>query len=145
MCGFKTVNQFENMITFIKTFWNPAYFLSELKFDIETFSKNLKISKQNSLLEYINIPLEKFGELSIDKTKFNFKDNFNRNTTSLFTEYSIFRPFLEFLLGTNSSDENRKLFISRVAGSAYYTGEITIKLSNSTAVEMRRPFTPLKI
>jgi len=144
MCGFQKMIQFQNMHNFIHNFWSPAYFVSELKFDIETFSKRIKISKQYLRFDgentNANIPLESFGELSIDKTKFNFKENFNRNTTNLFTKYSILRPFLEFLLGTNSSDENRKLFISSVAGSAYYTGKITIKLSHFTAEVMRKPF-----
>lgn len=45
---------------------------------------------------------------------------------------------LQFILGSESTDENRKIFIKNVSGSIYYPGELTIKLSTANAEEMKK-------
>jgi WD40 repeat protein len=148
--GFTDWNQFDNMFLFIQNFWDIDSFTSEeLKFDIESFSKRLKIKKefprQNEFSNHliIEIPLDKFGKLSSDNSKFVFKDNFNGNITELFTEYSSLRPLLELILGPESNDENRKIFIKAITGSAYYQGNFYILLSSSNSNDTKRLFKPV--
>ena len=115
------------MQLFIQQFWNPEYFTLEIKFDIESFIKRLKIIFNDKIL-----PLGTFGKLSEDKRKFIFKQ-INRFTNNIFTEYVFLLPFLEYTLGEKSTDEKRQKTIAFIAGSSYYPGELEIILSGSTA------------
>ena len=132
-CGFSSWEQVQNMYLFIQQFWNPENFSSELKFDIESFSKNLKILKQNNDDNYTEIPLDKFVKLSKNNSmKFDF-NNLNNKILTIYSDYSFFRPFLNYILGPKSTDEIRKLFVNYVAGTIYYPGELKLVLSHQTA------------
>jgi hypothetical protein len=121
------------MHLFIKKFWNPKNFSSELKFDIESFSKKLKILKENSYDNSTEIPLDKFVKLSKNNSmQFDF-NNLNNNISKIYADYSLFRPFLNYILGPESTDEIRKLFVRFVAGTIYYPGELILVLSHQTA------------
>lgn len=61
VCGFTTWEQFEKMKLFIQQ-RKSEYFTSELIFDIESFSKRLKITYNLK-----NLPFGTFGKLSEDK------------------------------------------------------------------------------
>ena len=74
-CGFSSWEQVQNMQLFIQEFWNPEKFSSELKFDIESFSKKLKIFKEKSYNNSTEIPLDKFVKLSINNSmQFDFNN-----------------------------------------------------------------------
>lgn len=138
--GFKTWEQLDKMFIFIQNFWEKEsdIFTSNLKYDIESFIERLNIFQEkivknsngdnNSKIEKILIPIKSFGELSFDKKKFIFKKEFDQEFTKLFTEYSLFLSMLQFILGPESNDTNRKLFISYVTGSSYYQGDLEIVL-----------------
>ena len=126
VCGFTTWEQFEKMKLFIQQ-RKSEYFTSELKFDIESFSKRLKITHN-----FKNLPLETFGKLSEDKKKFVFKP-INYVTNQIFTEYVFLLPFLNYMLGPESTDEIRKKTIAYIAGSSYYPGELKLHLSSQSA------------
>jgi hypothetical protein len=115
------------MYSFIQQFWDPEYFTSELKFDIESFVKKLKLN-----INAKNLPLETFGKLSEDKKKFVFKP-INYVTNQIFTEYVFLLPFLNYMLGPESTDEIRKKTIAYIAGSSYYPGELKLHLSSQSA------------
>jgi WD40 repeat protein len=132
-CGFSSWEQVQNMYLFIKKFWKPENFSSELKFDIESFSKKIKIFKENNYNDIIEISLDKFIKLSINNSmQFNF-NNLNSNISKIYSEYTFFRPFLNYILGPESTDESRKLFVNYVAGTIYYPGELYLILSHQFA------------
>ena len=127
-CGFTTWEQLQNMYIFIQNFWleESNIFSCELKFDIENICKRLRIKREiNEYDPQADIPLERFGILSLDKKQFDFIPVENSNTNN----YPFLIPFLNFILGPESTDENRKLFIIYVAGSVSYPGELKIVLS----------------
>jgi hypothetical protein len=126
-CGFTTWEQLNNMYSFIQQFWDPEYFTSELKFDIESFVKKLKLNINEK-----NLPLEVFGELSEDKKNFVFK-KINYITNIIFTKYVFLLPFLNYIIGPESTDEIRKKTIAYIAGSSYYPGELKLNLSHQSA------------
>jgi WD40 repeat protein len=132
-CGFSSWEQVQKMHLFIKIFWNPKNFSSELKFDIESFSKKLKILKENSYDSSKQIPLDKFVKLSKNNSmQFDF-NNLNSNISKIYADYSLFRPFLNYILGPESTDEIRKLFVRYVSGTIYYPGELILVLSHQFA------------
>jgi len=132
-CGFSSWEQVQNMQLFIQKFWDPEKFSSELKFDIESFSKKLKIIKENSYDDKIKIPLDKFVKLSTNNSmQFDF-NNLNSNISNIYADYKLFRPFLNYILGPESTDEIRKLFVNYVAGTIYYPGKLKLVLSHQFA------------
>jgi WD40 repeat protein len=141
-CGFITWKQLKNMNEFIKKENLKEIFMNELKFDIESFSKKLKIEKEDSSYNITEIPLDKFGKLSVDKSNFVFNDQYNSNISNFFYDYFYLYPLLQFILGQKSTEENRKIFTTATTGSAYYPGNVTIRLSNSAATGINRPFKP---
>jgi hypothetical protein len=126
-CGFTTWEQLNNMYIFIQQFWDPEYFTSELKFDIESFVKRLKLNINSK-----NLPLEVFGELSEDKKYFVFK-KINYITGIIFTKYVFLLPFLNYMIGPGSTDQIRQKTIAYIAGSSYYPGELKLSLLHETA------------
>ena len=133
--GFESWVQYQNMSTFIKTFWNDSnklryhnkgrnvevlLFSCELKYDIESFKTRLQIKKeyQEQFFNLDNIP------------------------ESLYGEYSALRPLLEYILNpAEAADINRRKFVKYVAGTEYtlcrilislQTIEIPFKMSNRT-------------
>jgi len=118
--GFTTWKQFENMYYFIKEIvaLHIKDFSFKLDFDLESFLNKIKIKK-----EYEGeIPLTNFGELSDDKTKFQFKES------DIYAEYEYFRPFLDYIIGPKSNDLRRAMCIAYVTGSSYYPGSFTFVL-----------------
>lgn len=150
-CGFETWEQLDYMSRFIKKFWNPKTFTAELKFDIESFVEKLLIEQIKldgyeqtnnghiiPKLKVITIPLERFGKLSEDRKEFVFNESFNQSEIDLFAEYSLFKPFLHFILGLD--DENRKIFIRSISGSEYYPGNLTIRLTLTQSSETLKKY-----
>ena len=112
---------------------DPKKFSSELKFDIESFSKKIKIFKENSYDNYTEYSLDKFVKLSKNNSmQFDF-NNLNNSIFPIYDEYNFFRPFLNYILGPESTDEIRKLFVHYVSGTIYYPGELKLVLSHQFA------------
>jgi uncharacterized protein YjbI with pentapeptide repeats len=125
VCGFKDWKQFYNMSSFIKQFWKDQTFTSKLDFDLESFIKKIRIRKVSEG----EIPLSIFGELSSDKTTFQFKES------PIYGEYEYFRPFLDYILGPESTDKRRAMCIAYVTGSSYYTGSFKFVLQSVSDIK----------
>lgn len=144
-CGFTNMKQFINMFNFIKCFYNiqPEYCFIDcvLKFDVETFIKRIKLYKMikiNSFDECTEelIPLEQYVRLSQNNDSVLILNRAN----DIIMNYPYLIPFLNFILGPESSDDDRKLFVVYVSGSSLYTGELKIYLSYKTRVKAGREF-----
>jgi WD40 repeat protein len=142
--GFTNMEQFNKMAQFIRKFYyrRKSFITCVLKFDIETILKRIKLFKKikiNDLGDYHKepIPLEQYIRLSQNK-----QNLFNDITIyNIVKNYPYLIPFLNFILGPESSDDDRKLFIQRLSGSSSYTGELIIYLSYLSHIEARRlPF-----
>ena len=143
--GFTNMIQFTNMFNFIKGFYNisqkDCFITCELKFDVKTFIKRIKLYKMikiNKLDDYIEEPvsLEQYVRLS----KNNESVLILNRADDIIMNYPYLIPFLNFILGPESSDDDRKLFVVYVSGSSSYTGELKIYLSYKTHVQSGRPF-----
>jgi hypothetical protein len=100
---------------------------------LKVFQKNCKGVKENSYDNYTEIPLDKFVKLSKNNSmQFDF-NNLNSNISKIYVDYSFFRPFLNYILGPESTDEIRKLFVKYVTGTIYYPGELELVLSHQFA------------
>jgi uncharacterized protein YjbI with pentapeptide repeats len=115
--------QYENMALFIKTFWNIRnqnklrhqnrgkevtldLFTCELKFDIESFKRRIKILRDN-------------GEI-LDLSK--------RNSFPV-REYPALGPLLDYILDPNEeADINRRKFVKFVCGTEYDASQILVIL-----------------
>lgn len=140
--GFINMEQFNKMTEFIREFYHiPDSFITcELMFDLQTFVKRIKIFKKVKINDFENfqpVPLERYVQLSKNTSKCNIKNNSN----NIIDSYPYLIPFLNFILGPESSDDNRKLFVIYVSGSLSYTGELKILLSHISNIEAgNRPF-----
>jgi uncharacterized protein YjbI with pentapeptide repeats len=125
--GFTTWKQFENMLDFYKNIIekNKQYFSFKLDFDLESFIKKIRIRKVSEG----EIPLSIFGELSSDKTTFQFKES------PIYGEYEYFHPFLDYILGPESTDKRREMCIAYVTGSSYYPGSFTFVLQSLSDIK----------
>ncbi len=119
--GFVSWKQYENMKTFITTFWDDSIklkyhnkgknvevplFSCELKYDIESFKKRLQIKK-----EYTS------NLLNLDEVK------------SFYEEYPALHPLLDYILDSGKNgDANRRKFVKYVAGTEYTFCTILILL-----------------
>jgi len=143
-CGFTNIQQFINMSNFITVFYNiPKSFITcVLKFDIETIVKRIKLFKKikiNEFEDYIeeSIPLEQYVRLS----KNNKSVLILNRADDIIMNYPYLIPFLNFIFGPESSDDDRKLFVRYISGTSSYTGELKIYLSYKTHVNAGRlPF-----
>jgi WD40 repeat protein len=143
VCGFTNWKQFENMHRFIIDYYIrfEQLFSSELKFDIESFLQKLNIKRTiDEFSPPINIPLSNFGRLSPNKKEFIFNDLKNNANSN---NYTYLIQFLKLLLGPQSTDIDRKIFIGYITGSIYYPGELYIELSYISKEQMNNnPFNP---
>jgi WD40 repeat protein len=137
-CGFTNIKQFINMSNFITVFYNiPNRFITcKLKFDRETFVKRIKLFKKIKKDNFDNyteepIPLEQYVRLSQNNQSILILNRAN----DIIMNYPYLIPFLNFIFGPESSDDDRKLFVLYVSGSSSYTGELNIYLSYITHVK----------
>jgi hypothetical protein len=112
------------MALFIKQFWNTSndnkitvtknkrqvildLFASNIKFDIESFIKRIKIiTAERTDINLTSIPPQ------------------------LVQEYLALQPLLDYILNpSEEADENRRTFTKYVAGTEYYPGELRIILT----------------
>lgn len=138
--GFTNMQQFIHMFNFINFFYNispeDSFITCVLKFDIETILKRIKLFKKIKINDFGDyhkepIPLEQYVRLSQNK-----QNLFNDITIyNIVKNYPYLIPFLNFILGPESSDDDRKLFIQRLSGSSSYTGELIIYLSYLSHIE----------
>jgi uncharacterized protein YjbI with pentapeptide repeats len=143
-CGFTNIQQFINMSDFIDDFYNISpkdrFITCELKFDIETILKRIKLFKKiyvNPVDYYLEpIPLEQYVRFSQNNESVSIINNSN----AIITTYPYLIPFLNFIFGPESLDDDRKLFVVYVSGSSSYTGELKIYLSSLTHVKAGRPY-----
>jgi len=140
--GFTNMEQFNKMAQFIRKFYyrRKSFITCKLKFDVETIIKRIKLYKMikiNNFDEYTEelIPLEQYVRLSQNKSVLIL----NR-ADDVIMNYPYLIPFLNFILGPESSDDDRKLFVIYVSGSSSYTGELKIYLSYITRVKAGREF-----
>lgn len=136
------MEQFNKMAQFIRKFYyrRKSFITCKLKFDVETIIKRIKLYKMikiNNFDEYTEelIPLEQYVRLSQNKSVLIL----NR-ADDVIMNYPYLIPFLNFILGPESSDDDRKLFVIYVSGSSSYTGELKIYLSYITRVKAGREF-----
>lgn len=113
--GFNSWEQYINMYLFIQRFWiranNSGLFTCALKFDKESVKSRIKLKN------------EKEQQIILQ--------NQNQNTiTRLYHEYPALQPLLEYIIGPQSTDENRRKFIGFVTGTEYSPSDINILLSN---------------
>lgn len=143
--GFTNMQQLIHMFNFIDEFYNikpeDSFITCELKFDVETIIKRIKLYKmikRNNFDDYIEepIPLEQYVRLSQNNESVLI---LNR-ADDVIMNYPYLIPFLNFILGPESSDADRKLFVVYVSGSSSYTGELKIFLSYKTRVKAGREF-----
>jgi uncharacterized protein YjbI with pentapeptide repeats len=120
--GFKSWEQYENMALFIKEFWNRGnklryqnrgkevtldLFTCELKFDIESFKRRIKIKDSD-------------GEVLDFKYAFPVK------------EYPALGPLLDYILDpSEEADINRRKFVKYVCGTEYSASEILVILKDA--------------
>jgi hypothetical protein len=137
ICGFTNMKQFNKMTEFIRKFYHiPNSFINcKLKFDIETIVKIIKIFKKIKINEFEyseeSVPLERYVRLSQNEKSVLIINDSNH----IIMNYPYLIPFLNFIFGPESSDDDRKLFIVYVSGSSSYTGELKILLSHLSHVE----------
>ena len=115
--GFKTWVQYQNMATFIKTFWitsnrrrNVEYplFSCEIKYDIESFMKRLQIKREDTQ-QVLNL----------------------QEAQSFYGVYPALSPLLEYVLDrSENGNENRRKLVKYVAGTEYTLCRILISLQN---------------
>jgi hypothetical protein len=118
MCGFETWKEFNIMLKFILKFWNRSnevIFTFEINFDRDSIMKRLVIEK------YYSEP----GEYSPEKQELNLE-----NIKSEFDNYPYLESMLKYILGDESSDENRIKFVKYLTGSQFSTSKLIIELSN---------------
>ena len=137
-CGFTNMQQFIKMFNFIDDFYKitNSFITCKLKFDRETFVKRIKLFKKIKKDNFDNyteepIPLEQYVRLSQNNQSILILNRAN----DIIMNYPYLIPFLNFILGPESSDDDRKLFVVYVSGSSSYTGELTIYLSYKTHVK----------
>lgn len=132
------MEQFNKMAQFIRKFYyrRKSFITCKLKFDRETFVKRIKLFKKIKKDNFDNyteepIPLEQYVRLSQNNQSILILNRAN----DIIMNYPYLIPFLNFILGPESSDDDRKLFVVYVSGSSLYTGELTIYLSYKTHVK----------
>jgi uncharacterized protein YjbI with pentapeptide repeats len=123
--GFKSLEQYYNMARFIKTFWNTSnenkvtvnknrhqitldLFVSDFKFDIESFKRRIKIIRQDTgiILDLNSIPIH------------------------LFQNYPALKPLLKYIFDESPEGDNRRrTFTKYIAGTEYYPGDLRIILT----------------
>ena len=108
--------------------------------NIETFVKRIKLYKKtyvNPVDYYLEpIPLEQYVRLSQNNESVSIINNSN----AIITTYPYLIPFLNFIFGPESSDDDRELFVRYISGTSSYTGELKICVSSLTRVKAGRPF-----
>ena len=117
--GFQSWVQYQNMATFIKTFWensnsnrrrnvkNPL-FSCEIKYDIDSFMERLQIKREDT---------QQFLDL--------------QEVQSLYGVYPALLPLLEYVLDrSENGNKNRRKFVKYVAGTEYTLCRILISLQN---------------
>lgn len=143
-CGFTNMEEFNKMAQFIRKFYyrRKSFITCELKFDVETFVKRIKLYKKIYIsLGYYDlesIELEQYIRLSKNNESILILNRAN----DIIMNYPYLIPFLNFIFGPESSDDDRKLFVLYVSGSSSYTGELKIYLSYLSRVkgDKERPF-----
>jgi len=122
MCGFKTWEEFNKMLLFIQKYWlnsgkieSKNIFTCELKFDKLSIIQRLKIEKVIS--SEVVFP-KTIKELKLD------------GISSEFNNYPFLQLILSYILGDNSSDENRENFVQYLTGSKTSPAQLIIELSN---------------
>lgn len=142
--GFTNMEQFNKMAQFIRKFYyrRKSFITCVLKFDIETILKRIKLFKK--------IKINDFGYYHLEPVPLEQYVRFSQNNESILIlnraddiimNYPYLIPFLNFILGPESSDADRKLFVRCISGTSSYTGELKIYLSYKTHVNAGRlPF-----
>ena len=117
--GFESWVQYQNMATFIKTFWENSnsnrgrnvkhpLFSCEIKYDIDSFMKRLQIKREDTH-QFLNL----------------------QQAQSFSRDYPALRPLLEYVLDpSENGNENRRKIVKYVAGTEYTLCRILISLQN---------------
>jgi uncharacterized protein YjbI with pentapeptide repeats len=119
--AFTSWDQYENMATFIKAFWNRGnnleyhnkgrnirldLFTCELNYDIESFKRRLQIKKEETS-QFLNL----------------------QQVQSLYGNYPALQPLLEYILNPDpAANINRINFVKYVAGTEYTSCIILLAL-----------------
>jgi hypothetical protein len=139
-CGFINIQQFINMSNFITIFYNieNSFITCKLKFDVETIVKRIKIFKKIKKTKRVGVPpiiepvrLKRYIRLSQNNKSVLI---LNR-ADDIIMNYPYLIPFLNFIFGPESSDDDRKLFVRYISGTSSYTGELKIYLSYISRVK----------
>ena len=158
-CGFKSWQQLFNMCRFLAlfSFYPDSNFnMQNSALDRELYQLYLK--KKNEIFKKQEIKPDipdfsfvdffdfepKFDEASIlsrvklimssPRKDFDIKDI----PSELFRLYPALKPFVDYIIGPNSTDENRKKFVQFITGSKYSTDKIDIFLEDTEISSNRR-------
>lgn len=118
LCGFETWEEFNTMLLFILNFWNSSnevIFTFEINFDRDSIMKRLVIRK---ILSAPGIYPRKIEILNLG------------NIQSEYDNYPYLESMLKYILGDESSDEDRIKFVKYLTGSQFYPSLLIIELSN---------------
>jgi WD40 repeat protein len=169
-CGFKSWKQLENTIRFLHIFsFYPDSDYNEQGSPLDKKLWELYKKKRQEIFQKqdknpnINIPdfhfldffdfnpqFDKASILSRVKCIMSSSRGSNINiekiSSELFRLYPALKPFVDYIIGPNSTDENRKKFVQFITGSEYSTDEIKIFLEDteisSNRGRFRLPFEP---
>jgi WD40 repeat protein len=167
-CGFKSWKQLENMCRFLEEIINYDPDPDLMRNNRNSFCSDVQ-------LRDIALVRSKNGEIGYSLLKFfDFEPKFDKDTIllrvqliqaginqkiidikdisrELFMLYPALKPFIDYIIGPNSTDETRKKFVKFITGSEYSTDVIKMyllsdeipsnKRKNET-IKFRLPFDP---
>jgi WD40 repeat protein len=166
-CGFTSWKQLEHMCRFLEEIINyePNFahrnrnsFISDVQLsDIAVVLSNNGQVTGYSLLQFFDFK-PKFDKKSILSRVQLIKEGIFQEhidieniDPELFNLYPALKPFVNYIIGPNSTDENRKKFVQFITGSEYSTDIIKIYLQNeeinynkrkNNTIKFRLPFNP---
>jgi len=140
--GFKSLKQLTNMCRFLEKIINYYPHSNDQLKDIALvkFDNSMQNNRKSeySLLKFFDFE-SKFDEeyiisrvtITLKKSESNIENiNIQNIPPNLFELYPALGPFVEYIIGPNSTDENRKKFVQFITGSEYSIGDINIYLIN---------------
>jgi hypothetical protein len=152
-CGFKSWKQLENMCSFLEEIinydphWRGQKIIKGKVNNRNSFSGDFQLNiissvilnrnlTTHSLLQFFDFE-PKFDKASIlSRVKCIMSSsrndiNIEKIPKELIELYPALKPFVDYIIGPNSTDENRKKFVQFITGSEYSTNDINIFLENT--------------
>jgi WD40 repeat protein len=164
-CGFKSWKQLFSMNKFLDIFrFYPDSDFSEQNSELDRQLYQLFLKKRGEIFQKqennpdIDIPdfwffddffdfkpnfdikviLSRVKIIRRERRKKDIEIDINNIPENLLHSYPALRPFIEYIMGHKSTDQNRKRFIQFITGTEYSVGEIKIFLIDSTVPFQQR-------